>query len=79
MMPEALGTKVSEADRWTTLPVRGTPVSLRIIASIAAHVGRGAARLLLYAITLYYVVTAHAARRMSREYFKRVRGVSARW
>jgi len=72
MMPEALGTKVSEADRWTTLPERGTPASLRIIAWIAAHIGRGAARLLLYPITLYYVITAHAARRMSREYLKRV-------
>ena len=79
MMPEALGTKVSEADRWTTLPERGTPASLRIIAWIAAHVGRGAARLLLYPITLYYVITAHAARRMSREYLKRVRGGSAHW
>ena len=79
MMPEALGTKVSEADRWTTLPERGTPASLRIIAWIAAHIGRGAARLLLYPITLYYVITAHAARRMSREYLKRVRGGSAHW
>ena len=78
-MPEALGTKVSEADRWTTLPERGTPASLRIIAWIAAHIGRGAARLLLYPITLYYVITAHAARRMSREYLKRVRGGSAHW
>ena len=79
MMPEALGTKISEADRWTTLPERGTPASLRIIAWIAAHIGRGAARLLLYPITLYYVITAHAARRMSREYLKRVRGGSAHW
>ena len=79
MMPEALGSKVSEADRWTTLPERGTPASLRIIAWIAAHIGRGAARLLLYPITLYYVITARAARRMSREYLKRVRGGSAHW
>jgi predicted LPLAT superfamily acyltransferase len=79
MMPEALGTKVSEADRWTTLPERGTPASLRIIAWIAAHIGRGAARLLLYPITLYYVITARAARRMSREYLKRVHGGSTHW
>jgi len=79
MMPEALGSKVSEADRWTTLPERGTPASLRIIDWIAAHIGRGAARLLLYPITLYYVITARAARRMSREYLKRVRGGSAHW
>src|SRR5205814_8133352 len=32
------------------------------------------ARLLLYPITLYFVITAHAARRTSYEYLKRLRG-----
>jgi predicted LPLAT superfamily acyltransferase len=79
MIREALGTKVSEADRWATLPERGTPASLRVIAWIAVHIGRPAARLLLYPITLYFVITAHAARRISYEYLKRVRGDSAGW
>jgi len=79
MISEALGTKASEADRWTSLPERGTPTSVRIIAWIAMHIGRWAARLLLYPITLYFVITAHAARRMSYEYLKRVRDGPAHW
>src|SRR5207244_6216970 len=74
MIPQVLGTKASEADRWTTLPERGTPASLRVIAWIAVHIGRGAARLLLYPVTLYFVITAHAARRVSYQYLKRLRG-----
>ena len=71
--------KVSQADRWTTLPERGTPASLRAIAWIAEHLGRTAARLLLYPITAYFVITAHTARRTSGEYLTRVRGRSAHW
>ncbi len=74
MIPQVLGTKASEADRWTTLPERGTPASLRVIAWIAVHIGRAAARLLLYPVTLYFVITAHSARRISYQYLKRVRG-----
>jgi predicted LPLAT superfamily acyltransferase len=79
MIPQVLGTKASEADRWATLPERGTPASLRVIAWIAAHIGRWGARLLLYPITLYFVITARSARRTSYEYLKRLRGESARW
>jgi predicted LPLAT superfamily acyltransferase len=79
MMPEVLEIKASEADRWTTLPERGTPASLRALTWIAVHVGRDVARLLLWPITFYFVITARAARRTSYEYLKRVRGNSARW
>jgi len=79
MIPQVLGTKTSEADRWATLPERGTPTSLRVIAWIAAHIGRWGARLLLYPITLYFVITARSARRTSYEYLKRLRGESASW
>ena len=79
MIPQVLGTKASEADRWATLPERGTPTSLRVIAWIAAHIGRWGARPLLYPITLYFVITARSARRTSYEYLKRLRGESARW
>jgi predicted LPLAT superfamily acyltransferase len=71
------GSKASEADRWTMLPERGTPASLRVIAWIAVHIGRGAARLLLYPVTLYFLITARAARRISYQYLKCVRGSSA--
>ena len=79
MIPQVLGPRASEADRWATLPERGTPTSLRVIAWIAAHIGRWGARLLLYPITLYFVITARSARRTSYEYLKRLRGESARW
>ena len=79
MIPEVLETKASESDRWTTLPERGTPASLRVIAWIAVHIGRRVTRLLLYPITLYFVITAHAARRTSYEYLNRVRGDSPSW
>ena len=71
--------KASEADRWTSLPERGTPLSLRILASIAIHIGRWGARLLLHPITLYFVIAAHSARRTSYEYLKRLRGEPAHW
>jgi predicted LPLAT superfamily acyltransferase len=79
MIPQVLGTKGSEADRWTALPERGTPTSLRVIAWIAVRIGRGAARLLLYPVTLYFLITARAARRISYQYLKRGRGSSARF
>jgi len=71
--------KALHAHRWTALPERGTPSSLRLIAWIAVHIGRRAARLLLYSITLYFVISARAARRVSYEYLKRVRGCPPHW
>ncbi len=79
MMPQVVGTKRSEADRWVGLQERGTPASLEVIAWIAERVGRRIARLLLYPITLYFVTTAHAARRASYQFLKRARGRSVRW
>ena len=72
-------SKISEADRWVSLPERGTPGSLRLIGWIAVRLGRAIARLLLYPITLYFVITADAARRASYEFLKRARGRSVCW
>ena len=79
MMPQVAETKRSEADRWVGLQERGTAASLEVIAWVAEHVGRRIARLLLYPITLYFVTTAHTARRASCEFLKRVRGHPVRW
>ncbi|PYL10540.1 MAG: lipid A biosynthesis acyltransferase [Verrucomicrobia bacterium] len=79
MTAKVLGAKGAETDHWAQLPERGTPASLQVIAWIALHIGRRAASLLLYPITLYFVITARAARRTSYQYLKRVRGESARW
>ncbi len=74
-----MSTKVLHAHRWAALPERGTPASLRLITWIALHVGRWAARLLLYPITLYFVVSGHAARRVSYDYLRRVGNRRPRW
>jgi predicted LPLAT superfamily acyltransferase len=72
-------SKVSPADRWEALPERGTSASLQVIAWIAVHLGRATARLLLFPITLYFVITADAARRSSCEFLMRARGRPVRW
>jgi predicted LPLAT superfamily acyltransferase len=72
-------SKISEADRWVSLPERGTAGSLRVIAWVAGRLGRAVARLLLYPITLYFVIAAGAARRASYEFLKRARGCSVHW
>lgn len=79
MIPQALGTKTSEADRWMNLHERGTPTSLEAIAWIALRLGRWIARLLLYPVIVYFIITADAARRASYEFLKRARGRSVHW
>ncbi|MGH8502677.1 MAG: lipid A biosynthesis acyltransferase [Gammaproteobacteria bacterium] len=71
--------KTLHARRWLELPERGTPGMLRVIYWIAMHLGRWAARLLLYPIALYFLLSAHAARQASHDYLRRVRGGEVRW
>src|SRR5207245_166063 len=56
-----------------------TPAMLPLIHWIAVRLGRSAARLLLYPTVLYFLISAHTARRVSYEYLKRVRGRPAYW
>jgi predicted LPLAT superfamily acyltransferase len=72
-------SKTLHARRWTELPERGTPSMLRLINWIAVRIGRWAARRLLYPITLYFLISAHAARRVSYDYLRRVHGRPAHW
>jgi predicted LPLAT superfamily acyltransferase len=72
-------TEALPANRWTDLPERGTPALVRLIVWVAVRIGRWAARLLLYPITLYFLITAHTARRVSYEYLRRVRGRPVSW
>lgn len=74
-----MSNRVAQAPRWAELPERGTPAMLRLINWIAVCIGRWAARLLLYPITLYFLISAHAARRVSCEYLNRVHGCRAHW
>jgi predicted LPLAT superfamily acyltransferase len=79
MISETISPKRSEADRWVSVPERGTPASLGVIAWIAERVGRPLARLLLFPITIYFVTTVHTARRASYEFLKRARRDSVHW
>src|ERR1700752_4755288 len=79
MTPQAIEAKPLPAPRWVELPERGTPALLRLSGWIALHIGRWMARLLLYPITLYFVLTGNAARTASREYLSRLRKSPVRW
>ena len=79
MISEIVSPKRSEADRWVSAPERGTPASLGVIVWIAERLGRSLARLLLFPITIYFLITAHEARQASREFLKRARGGSVHW
>ena len=79
MVSHLLENQTSQTEHWTAFPERGTPASVRLLAWIATHIGRWAARLLLYPITLYFVIAARSARRNSYEYLKRIHGKPAHW
>lgn len=79
MISEISTPKRSQADRWVSLPERGTSAPLGLIAWIAERVGRAPARVLLFPITVYFLITAHTARRASYEFLKRVRGRAVHW
>lgn len=61
-------------ESWQGQRERGSPVLVRLMLRIALGLGRGPARLLLYPITLYFLLTGRAARRASRRYLRRVHG-----
>jgi predicted LPLAT superfamily acyltransferase len=52
---------------------------LALIWWIGTVIGRPVGRLLLYPITLYFLLTAHPQRRASRRYLQRVCGVTGWW
>src|SRR6478609_3633383 len=79
MISEIVSPKRSASDRWESARERGTPASLGLIAWVAERVGRPLARLLLFPITIYFLITAHTARRASYEFLKRARNSSVRW
>ena len=72
-------TKALKTNCWAAMPERGTPALLRLGAWIAVHLGRSTARLLLYPITFYFVISANAARRSSYEYLERIWQRQPRW
>jgi len=77
--PKAFGASSLRAHRWVDFPERGAPGLLRLIGWIAIYGGRWTARLLLYPITLYFLICGNAIRRVSQQYLQRVRGRPAHW
>ncbi len=65
--------------QWAQLPERGTTAALTTIRWIGVHIGRWAGRLLLYPITLYFLLTAAEPRRGSRIYLGRVLRREPHW
>lgn len=59
---------------WFALAEKGGVWGIRILAAVAARVGRGPARLMLRFIALWYVALHGSVRRFSRAYLERVHG-----
>ena len=57
---------------WTESKERSNPFTLRLICWLALHTSRAFARLLLYPITLYFLLTAPGARKGSKYYLRRL-------
>lgn len=57
---------------WETQRERGTRLMLRSLRWIAVNLGRRAARVVLYPLTGYFVLTSATTRRVSREFLARV-------
>lgn len=62
---------------WIKRPEAGTTFGYKLLATFAMMCGRAAARLVLYPITLYYLLRRGPERRASRVYLERVTGRKA--
>lgn len=59
---------------WIRQRERGSPFAIQVILWVAQHIGRPVARVLLYPITFYFLLTATTPRRASRHYLGRILG-----
>lgn len=64
---------------WKQRPEGGNRFAMWLLRAIACHGGRGLARVLLYPITLYFMLVRGPERRASRAYLSRVLGRPSRW
>jgi predicted LPLAT superfamily acyltransferase len=60
------------ASAWLRTSERGSTLALRLLIALCRLLGRGATRLVLAPVVLYFVVIASQARRASRDYLRRV-------
>lgn len=64
---------------WDKQEERSNPVMLRLILWIARRMGRPVARLLLYPIVGYFLLTGGVAKKSSRDFLRRVLDREPRW
>ncbi|SMG65517.1 lipid A biosynthesis acyltransferase [methanotrophic bacterial endosymbiont of Bathymodiolus sp.] len=64
---------------WQNSKERSTPFTLLTIRWIALHLGRPIARLLLYPITLYFLLFANSQRKASQQYLARALKRKVSW
>lgn len=64
---------------WFKQKERGSPFAVRFILWVAQRLGRRPARVLLYPITLYFLLFAVTARRASHRFLQRIHGRSPSW
>ncbi len=69
----------SETPDWVRRRERSNLAILRFMVWLSLSFGRGASRVVLYGIAVYYVIFAPAARRASRGYLRRALGRWANW
>ncbi|MGH8457480.1 MAG: lipid A biosynthesis acyltransferase [Stenotrophobium sp.] len=62
------------AQDWDQQKERSNPLMLRLLLWIALALGRGVARLLLFPIVGYFLLSGGAAKKTSRDYLRRVLG-----
>ncbi len=62
------------SNRWLEQKERGSPFAISIILWVAKHLGRDSARLLLYPITLYFLLFATRSRNASVQFLTRIFG-----
>ncbi|HEU4428821.1 MAG TPA: glycosyltransferase [Myxococcota bacterium] len=72
-IPRSLGARASRA--WWRKPERGARLGIRFVVFAYRSVGRWLASALVWPIVAYFFATDRSARRASREYLARVRGV----
>jgi predicted LPLAT superfamily acyltransferase len=63
---------------WVARPERGTASAIKLGVWIALRLGRRGARLFLYPVCLYFLVSSPLARRSSRGYLARIMGAPPR-
>lgn len=71
-------TEAARVQDWTVRPERGSPAALRLGVWTARRLGRPVARLLLYPLCFYFLLSSPSATRASNGYLRRALGRAPR-